>query len=121
MLCGHPGGTATYEIGPALLDEAIAAMTPALACTDVPHPNVAAWHRSVRERLAADDDAYAARRLHRRPRRPGGGRARRRPPPRHKRRVTRAGCARPGDTAVQLPRCSSSAYWSSDWWSAESW
>lgn len=58
VLCGHPGGTAVHEITPALLDDAIAAMTPALACTDVPHPNVAAWH-TVRERLAADDDAYA--------------------------------------------------------------
>jgi len=39
----HDGDTATVELGRAQLDEAIRALQPAEACTDVPHPNLAAW------------------------------------------------------------------------------
>lgn len=46
----HDGSTATVEMTRAQLDEAITALAPAAACTDVEHPNLAAW-RAVRDRL----------------------------------------------------------------------
>jgi hypothetical protein len=59
LTCGHPGGTAVYELPTGTLDAAIAAVSPALACTDVPHPNVAAW-RGIRDEVAArGGGAYA--------------------------------------------------------------
>lgn len=46
----HDGSTATIEMSRQQLDEAITALAPAAACTDVDHPNLAAW-RTVREQL----------------------------------------------------------------------
>ncbi|HWI42089.1 MAG TPA: pyridoxamine 5'-phosphate oxidase family protein [Nocardioides sp.] len=46
----HDGSTATLEVDRQQLDEAITALAPAAACTDVEHPNLAAW-RKVRERV----------------------------------------------------------------------
>lgn len=43
----HSNGTATYDLTTAELDAAIEALAPASACTDIPHPNLAAW-REVR-------------------------------------------------------------------------
>ena len=40
------------------LDRAIALLAPAEACTDMPHPNIAAW-REVRAELPADGYATA--------------------------------------------------------------
>jgi predicted pyridoxine 5'-phosphate oxidase superfamily flavin-nucleotide-binding protein len=39
----HDGATATLEVSRAQLGEAIRALEPAEACTEVPHPNLAAW------------------------------------------------------------------------------
>ncbi len=39
---GHVGGTATHEVTPDALSEALATIRPALG-VDVPHPNAAAW------------------------------------------------------------------------------
>ncbi len=46
----HDGATATLPVSRQQLDEAITALAPAAACTEVEHPNLAAW-RAVRERL----------------------------------------------------------------------
>ena len=46
----HDGSTATIEMSRQQLDEAITALAPAAACTEVDHPNLVAW-RAVRERL----------------------------------------------------------------------
>lgn len=46
----HDGSTASLEVSRQQLDEAITALSPAVACTDVEHPNLAAW-RSIREGL----------------------------------------------------------------------
>lgn len=46
----HDGATATIEMSRQQLDEAITALAPAAACTDVEHPNLAAWRR-IRDRL----------------------------------------------------------------------
>lgn len=46
----HDGSTATLEVTRQQLDEAITALAPATACTEVDHPNLAAW-RAVRDRL----------------------------------------------------------------------
>lgn len=40
---GHDGATATLEISRAQLRDAIVALQPAEACTEVQHPNLAAW------------------------------------------------------------------------------
>ena len=46
----HDGSTATIEMSRQQLDEAITALAPAVACTEVDHPTLAAW-RAVRDRL----------------------------------------------------------------------
>ncbi|WP_408896244.1 pyridoxamine 5'-phosphate oxidase family protein [Nocardioides sp. R1-1] len=45
----HDGSTATLEMTRHQLDEAIGALAPAATCTEVEHPNLAAW-RAVRDR-----------------------------------------------------------------------
>lgn len=49
----HDGSTATLEVSRQQLDEAITALAPAAACTDVDHPNLAAW-RAIAARLDAN-------------------------------------------------------------------
>lgn len=44
----HDGATATLEVSRQQLDEAITTLAPASACTEVGHPNLAAW-RALRE------------------------------------------------------------------------
>ncbi|AJR18610.1 pyridoxamine 5'-phosphate oxidase family protein [Pimelobacter simplex] len=46
----HDGATATLDVTAQQLDEAITALTPAEACTDVEHPNLWSW-RELRDRL----------------------------------------------------------------------
>ncbi|WP_435771554.1 pyridoxamine 5'-phosphate oxidase family protein [Nocardioides sp. SYSU DS0651] len=46
----HDGSTATLDVSRQQLTEAITALAPAAACTEVDHPNLAAW-RAVRDRL----------------------------------------------------------------------
>lgn len=46
----HDGSTATVAMSRQQLDEAITALAPATACTEVEHPNLAAW-RSLRDRI----------------------------------------------------------------------
>ncbi len=48
----HDGSTATIDVSRQQLDEAIITLAPAEACTDVDHPNLAAW-RALRDRLDA--------------------------------------------------------------------
>ena len=55
----HDGSTATLEVSRTQLDEAITALAPAAACTDVEHPNLAAW-REVRERVEERGGAVTA-------------------------------------------------------------
>lgn len=43
----HSHGTGTYDLTTAELEAAIEALAPASACTDLPHPNLAAW-REIR-------------------------------------------------------------------------
>ncbi|MBR8742510.1 hypothetical protein [Nocardiopsis sp. MG754419] len=43
LVCGHTFGTATYELTPDRLDAAIAHLAPAVACTEMPHPNHHHW------------------------------------------------------------------------------
>lgn len=50
----HDGTTATLDVTPQQLDEAITALSPAEACTEVDHPNLWAW-QALRERLRAQD------------------------------------------------------------------
>lgn len=44
----HDGATATLEVSRQQLDEAIGALAPAEACTEVEHPNLASW-RALRD------------------------------------------------------------------------
>ncbi|APU16770.1 MULTISPECIES: hypothetical protein [Actinoalloteichus] len=53
-VCGHSAGTAVYELDAAGLDEAIMMLSPAEACSDYDHPNLAAW-RDIRTDLAHND------------------------------------------------------------------
>lgn len=46
---GHDGSTATREISTAHLAAAIESLAPAEACTDVEHPNLAAWRTLLAE------------------------------------------------------------------------
>ena len=39
----HSHGTSTYDLNLSELNAAIEALTPATACTEIPHPNLAAW------------------------------------------------------------------------------
>lgn len=57
---GHTGGTATYELTPEVLDRLIDTVSPALACTELPHPNTHSWLR-IRDEIAAagPENAYA--------------------------------------------------------------
>ena len=50
-VCGHVRGTATYALDEQRLQQAIDLLAPAEACTDLDHPNLAAW-RQVRAELA---------------------------------------------------------------------
>ncbi len=45
----HDGSTATLEVSTSDLREAVASLSPAQACTQVPHPNLAAWQRALAE------------------------------------------------------------------------
>ncbi|MEU8006448.1 hypothetical protein AB0B66_35265 [Catellatospora sp. NPDC049111] len=58
-VCGHTGGSASYPLTPADLDRVIALLTPAVACTDLPHPNLHAW-RALRQQLSLGEHALAA-------------------------------------------------------------
>lgn len=49
----HDGSTATLPVAREQLDEAITTLTPAAACTEVDHPNLAAWRR-IAARLDAN-------------------------------------------------------------------
>ncbi|AOS64918.1 hypothetical protein [Actinoalloteichus hymeniacidonis] len=57
-VCGHSAGTAVYPVDAATLDEAIMMLSPAEACRDYDHPNLAAW-REIRETLAHGGSAVA--------------------------------------------------------------
>jgi hypothetical protein len=48
----HDGSTATLDVSAQQLDEAITALAPAAACTEVEHPNLGAW-QALREELRA--------------------------------------------------------------------
>ncbi|MEI2778960.1 MAG: hypothetical protein V9G19_23940 [Tetrasphaera sp.] len=45
----HDGSTATLEVSKSDLAEAITSLEPALACTTVEHPNLAAWRGTFAE------------------------------------------------------------------------
>lgn len=45
----HDGSTATFDLEPAQLAEAVELLEPAEACTEVDHPNLAAWRRVLAE------------------------------------------------------------------------
>ena len=49
----HPGGTRTHELTVAELDAAIEALSPAEACVELDHPNLAAW-RALRSEAASN-------------------------------------------------------------------
>jgi hypothetical protein len=49
----HDGSTATLEVSRQQLDEAITTLAPAAACTEIDHPNLAAW-RAIAARLDAN-------------------------------------------------------------------
>ncbi|MCC3763708.1 hypothetical protein K3N28_11570 [Glycomyces sp. TRM65418] len=53
---GHEGGSASFTVDAATLDQAIRLLAPAEACTAYEHPNLAAW-RSVRQALDGGTDA----------------------------------------------------------------
>ncbi|TNM42793.1 pyridoxamine 5'-phosphate oxidase family protein [Nocardioides albidus] len=55
----HDGSTATLDVSRQQLDEAIAALAPAEACTAVPHPNLAAW-RALRDAHDERDGSISA-------------------------------------------------------------
>ncbi|MEV4415853.1 hypothetical protein [Catellatospora sp. NPDC049609] len=57
-IVGRSGGSGSYPLSPADLDRAITTLTPAEACTDIPHPNLWAW-RSLRERLGDGEQLRA--------------------------------------------------------------
>lgn len=42
-ILGHTSGSQTYDMSPRELESAIEALAPAQACSDVEHPNLAAW------------------------------------------------------------------------------
>ncbi|MBM6403234.1 hypothetical protein JQN72_03100 [Phycicoccus sp. CSK15P-2] len=48
-ILGHDGSTATLPLGRADLEAAVESLSPAEACTDVPHPNLAAWREVLHE------------------------------------------------------------------------
>jgi hypothetical protein len=52
-VCGHEGGTASYEVSDAELEQAILFLNPAEACRAFDHPNLAAW-RAVKIAVARD-------------------------------------------------------------------
>ena len=49
----HSSGTRTYDVSASQLEAAITALEPAEACTQMPHPNIAAW-RELRDELASN-------------------------------------------------------------------
>lgn len=51
-VCGHGSGTRTYPVSAQQVDQAIAALAPAEACTELAHPNLVHWRR-LREELAS--------------------------------------------------------------------
>jgi hypothetical protein len=57
-VCGHVRGTATYVLGEQGLQRAIDLLAPAEACTELDHPNLAAW-RQVRAAMADRPGAQA--------------------------------------------------------------
>jgi hypothetical protein len=57
-VCGHVRGTATYLLDRQRVDQAIDLLEPAEACTEVEHPNLAAW-RQVRADMADRPGAHA--------------------------------------------------------------
>lgn len=54
----HPGGTHTYDVSVPELAAAIEALSPAEACTELPHPNLTAWNQ-----LYAEAESNPARSL----------------------------------------------------------
>lgn len=46
---GHDGSTATLELTTSQLDAAIESLAPAEACTELDHPNLAAWRVALAE------------------------------------------------------------------------
>jgi hypothetical protein len=56
--CGHVRGTATYVLDEQGLQRAIDLLAPAEACTELDHPNLAAW-RQVRAEMADRPGAQA--------------------------------------------------------------
>ena len=46
---GHDGSTATLEVSRSDLQEAVASLAPAAACTSLDHPNLAAWRLALAE------------------------------------------------------------------------
>lgn len=57
-ILGHTSGSQTYDLSASELESAITALEPAQACTDVAHPNLAAWRE-----LHAEVTANPARSL----------------------------------------------------------
>ncbi len=49
IVCGHTSGTATHELTPARLTAAADALAPAVACTELRHPNLVEWRRLLKE------------------------------------------------------------------------
>lgn len=49
----HAGGTRTYDVSLPEFDAAIEALAPAQACTELDHPNLAAW-RELREEAGSN-------------------------------------------------------------------
>src|SRR4051812_45012521 len=48
LVLGRAGGTATWDVEPAALDEVLRLLVPATAAVHRPHPNTVAW-RAVRD------------------------------------------------------------------------
>ncbi|MGG5258206.1 hypothetical protein [Phycicoccus avicenniae] len=48
-ILGHDGSTATLPLSHSDLEAAVDSLAPAEACTDVPHPNLAAWREVLHE------------------------------------------------------------------------
>ena len=57
--CGHTSGSAAYELTPDRLAEAMAALAPAEACTELQHPNLVEWKRLAAEIEAKGGQAVA--------------------------------------------------------------
>jgi hypothetical protein len=53
FVCGHPGGTATYELTAATFERALRLLAPSEACTLCDHPNLWSW-RSLLESARVD-------------------------------------------------------------------